>query len=304
MFDFTGGKRYKVSLYALVIIGCITWGCLLLVGCKRKPVPTSTQFGYVSFTVRWDSISKQGMPNDVLRFCFYPADNGPMIQTDTDSGTLKIALSPGKYGLLVYNYGKDNFQLRNRTHFDAMEVAFKEGENGHAKTPTLPVYGIVIPEFEVKPNQDITTTITPTFFTKNVYFKVNIPPKYHKQIVDCRGVLSGVSPFLSIPNRTIKRNATTTLSLPFGKNDLGFENQTILLDGAYNAKEENVSHQLTLNFTLKNGQHITSTIDMGLGLLSINQQNIQVHIDALVNMEAEPEINLVCKSIDACPNIQ
>jgi len=228
-----------------------------------------------------------------------------MIQTDTDTGSLKIALAPGKYGLLVYNYGKDNFQLRNRTHFGEMEVAFKEGENGYSKSASIPVYGTVIQEFEVKANQDVTTTITPTFFTKGVYFKINIPKEHQKHISDCKGILSGVSPFLSIPNRTIKRNATTTLSLPFEKNKSGFEGQTLLLDGTCNGNDKDKeSHKLTLHFTLNNGKTITSIVDMESGLLNINQEDILVNIDALVNMISEPEINLICKSIDIYPNIQ
>lgn len=302
MFDFTGGKRYKVSLYALVIIACITWGCTLFVGCRQKTTTTPTQFGYVTFSVQWDSLPKVDAPKDILRFCFYPADNGPMIQTDTDTGSLRIALAPGKYGLLVYNYGKNNFQLRNRTQFQQMGVAFKEGQDGHSKTPSIPVYGVVIPEFEVKANQDVTTAITPTFFTKQIYFRINIAREHQKHIHHCEGILSGVSPFMSIPNRTIERNTTTSLSLPFEKKESGFEGQTFLLDGAYNGSDQ-TSHKLTLHFTLHDGKTLTSTVDMESRLLDINQEDILVDIDALLNRVSEPEISLICKSIGIRPNI-
>ncbi len=304
MFDFIGGKRRNILLYALVIIVCIIGGYVLFVGSKQKTTPVSSQYGYVSFVVQWDSISKHDTSEDILRFCFYPADDGPMIQTDTDSGSLRIALASGKYGLLVYNYGKESFELRNRTHFKNAEVAFREEENGYLKATSKPIYGMVIHEFEVKPNQDVTTTITPTFFTKSVYFKINLPEDHHKHIGDCKGMLSGVSPFLSIPDRIIERNTTTSLSLPFRKNESGFEGQTLLLDGTSNRDDRGETpHELTLYFTLNNGKTMTSTLNLGSGLLDIRQQDILVNIEALMNTISEPEINLTCESIDIYPNI-
>lgn len=306
MFDFIGGKRRKVSLHALMIVVCTILGSMLFAGCKWNTAPASFQYGYVSFILQWDSISsKHDISNNTLRFCFYPADDGPMIQTNTDSSSLRIALAPGKYGLLVYNYGKDNFQLRNRTQFKHMEVAFKEEENGYSRAASIPVYGAVIHEFEVKPNQDVTTTITPTFFTKRVYFKINIPKEHHTHIRDCKGILSGVSPLMSIPDRTIKRNTTTALSFPFEKNKSGFEGQTILLDGACNEKDqEKMSHKLTLHFTLHNGKTISSTVDIGSILLDIKQQDILANINAWMNIVSEPEINLTCESIGVHPHIK
>jgi hypothetical protein len=265
--------------------------------------PASSNYGYVSFVVRLDSISsKHDTTKNLLRFCFYPAGNGPMIQTDTDSDFLRIALAPGKYGLLMYNYGKDNFQLRNRKQFELMEVAFREEEDGYSKAASIPVYGMVIHEFEVKPNQDIVTTITPTFFTKSVHFKINIPEEYHAQIRDCKGTLSGVSPLLSIPDRTVKRNTTTTLSLPFEKNKSGFEGKTLLLDGTCNENDKDkIPHKLTLHFTLNNGKTVTSTVDIGSSLLDITQQDILANIHALMNIASEHEINLICESIAIHP---
>ncbi|MDR2968960.1 MAG: DUF5119 domain-containing protein [Tannerellaceae bacterium] len=296
-------KKYrKVSLHALIVIVCIVCGSTLFAGCKQNKPHTSSHYGYVSYIVRWDSISpRHDTTKNLLRFCFYPADNGPMIQTDTDSAFLRIALAPGKYRLLMYNYGKDNFQLRNRREFENMEVAFQEDENGYSKTASVPVYGAVIHEFEVKPHQDATTTITPTFFTKKVYFKIDIPKEHHAQIRDCRGILSGVSPLLSIPNRTVKRDSTTILSLPFEKNKSGFVGEAVVLDGAHREEKEKVPHKLTLHFTLHNGQTITSTVDMGSHLLNIKRQDIQANIKAFVNSVSEAQINLICESVGIHP---
>lgn len=302
MSNNIGGKRCKVYLHALIVIVCIVCGSTLFTGCGKNTAQTSAHYGYVSYIVRLDSISpRYDTTKNLLRFCFYPADNGPMIQTDTDSAFLRMALAPGKYRLLMYNYGKDNFQLRNRRRFSDMEVAFQEDEDGYSKTASIPVYGAVIHEFDVKPNQDVTTTITPTFFTKNVYFKINISKEHHAKIRDCRGVLSGVSPLLSIPNRTVKRDTTTSLSFSFEKNESGFAGQTVVLDGAHREEKEEVSHKLTLYFTLHNGKTMTSTIDMGSHLLDIKRQDIQADISASINLAPDPEINLTYESIAVCP---
>lgn len=297
MYTFQRGKRDTKALSVCIIMGFIIWSSLLLAGCKRKAAPTPSQFGYASFTIQWDSISKKDIPEDILRFCFYPVDDGPMILTETDGSNLRIALAPGKYGLLVYNYRKNNFHLFNRTTFKEIAVGFQQEKEGVAKAATIPVYGTMIQSFEVKANEDINTTITPTSFTKNVYFEIHIPPAQNARIKACEGVLDGVSPMMSISSRAMQRDSTTSLPLFFAKDKDGFDGQTLLLDGVRADETNETTHALTLHFTLHNGKSVSSTVDLGFDLFKINHQDILVHIDAALDMKEEPVISLSCDTV-------
>lgn len=273
--------------------------CIFLSGCNKQKKTTPAQYGYISYIVKWDSILKYDAPKETLRFCFYPADNGPMIQTDTDSGSLKMALSPGKYGLLVYNYGENHLLLKNRTSFERTEATFATNGDGCSQIPSAPLYGVVIKEFEILPNQDVTTTIIPTLYTKRVYFKIDFDKDHLKHIRDCQGMLTGVTPQLHVSNRTLKRDTTTRLPILLGKTGNSYHGQILLLDGVYDGdNKEAISNELTLNFSMKDGSMITSSIDMGPAIFNIKKQDILVDIYAIIDMTSEKKVILECKSID------
>lgn len=297
MYHIFAGKRYR-DYYVPFIIICM-FSCIFFSGCNKPKKISPVQYGYVSYIIKWDSILKSDAPKETLRFCFYSADNGPMIQTDTDSGSLKIALAPGKYGLLVYNYGENHLLLKNRTNFERTEAAFVTDENGGSKLPSAPLYGVVIKEFEVLPNQNVTTLIMPTLFTKKVYFRVNFRNDQLRHIRDCQGVLTGVTPQLHICNRTVSRETTTSLPVLLGKTDSSYHGKVLLLDGAYNGQhEDTIAHELTLDFLMADGSTVTAAVNMGASIFNIKKQDIMVDINAYLDMTSGKKIALECASVD------
>lgn len=295
---FTDKYDRLIFLTPIILMG-IVWLVILLPGCIEKSShKQETQYGYITYIVNWDELIANDTPRETLRFCFYPADNGPMIQTETSSDSLRIALAPGKYGLLVYNYRKNNLRLRNRTDFRNAEATFITDEEGVTLTPQSPLYGIV-KEFEVKPNQDITQTIQPMLFTKQVTFQININPKDQKQISQCQGILAGVTPLLHMCDQTIKRDTTMKLPIIFEKTADGYQGKVLLLDGDYKGENTNeITNEIILNMELCNGNTITSSIPMGSSLFQTKKQNIFVDLHANVDQSPNPSLNLICKSVD------
>jgi len=297
---FISGKYYKLFFLVPIIIMMIVWFSVLLPGCKKKSAPSNTQYGYITYVVQWDNVLAKDAPKETLRFCFYPADNGPMIQTETNSDTLKIALAPGKYGLLAYNYGDNHIQLRNRSHFDNMEASFIPTNEGHSQTPAFPLYGIVIKEFEVKPNQDITESIAPTLFTKCVFFQIDIDKEDQELISNCQGTLAGVTPLLHVSDLTVKRETTTRLPLILEKTQDGYLGKVLLLDGYYSGDNaDKISNEIILDFSLTDGNSIRSSINMGAALFNMKKQDILVALNADLDTTQNSSIRLECKSVEA-----
>ncbi|MDL2208028.1 DUF5119 domain-containing protein [Parabacteroides sp. OttesenSCG-928-O15] len=271
--------------------------CLLFFSCKKQADNSSSrQYGTVTFTINWESIGVEYAEQNTLYYCFYPLNNGPMIQTESSTGTLKIALPPGKYGLLVYNSNNNTIKLRNRSQFDHAEAYFTIKEEDD--TLSSPLYGTIHHDLLIVADKHETITLTPTYFTKCVLFDIELDKKDIDKIKECKGVLTGVTPALHVSNRKMNRTTTTQLPVFLQKTSGGFEGQLFLWDGNSGDTNQPVSHELILTFTLFNGQKISSTLGVGQALFDIKKQDIRMKVNASIDSgNSAAQIRLRCDSI-------
>lgn len=269
----------KITILHFTIACGVFFCALLFSGCKKK-VPKSSTYGYITFTLNKDSLLLNDTTAETLRFCFYPSDKGPMIQTESDSGVLKMALPPGTYGLLVYNSNQNNIQFRKRSSLEEAEAYFAMDEiNENKVRPLSALYGVVVTDLVILPNQDVTMNLTPTYFTKRVSFLIDMDKSLASSIKNCSGNLNGVTPALHINDRVVNRDTTTELPVFMEEVEDGFQGQVFLLNGSLNSEPvEEISHLLTFNFTLNDGRQVTSSLDFRSVLFDIKEQDIFVNI--------------------------
>ncbi|MDH6313857.1 hypothetical protein M2137_002648 [Parabacteroides sp. PFB2-10] len=283
------------NAYRWYVIACCLLVCLLFFSCKKQADNSSSsrQYGTVTFTINWESIGVEYAEQNTLCYCFYPLNNGPMIQTESSTGTLKIALPPGKYGLLVYNSNNNTIKLRNRSQFDHAEAYFNIKEEDDASSS--PLYGTIHHDLLVVADKHETITLTPTYFTKCVLFDIKLDEKDMGKIKGCKGVLTGVTPALHVSNRKMNRTSTTQLPIFLQKTSDGFEGKLFLWDGD---TSQQVSHELILTFTLFDGQKMSSTLGIGPALFDIKKQDIRMKVNASVDSQSSAaQIQLRCDSI-------
>ena len=88
----------KISIAVLFIIGMV-----LECSCERSEEPEKRGTGYITCTLRWDSVVAGSPVPEKLRYCIYPSEGGPMIQTDGNANGITLFLPPDKYNVLVFN---------------------------------------------------------------------------------------------------------------------------------------------------------------------------------------------------------
>lgn len=102
----------KISIAVLFIIGMV-----LECSCERSEEPEKRGTGYITCTLRWDSVVAVSPVPEKLRYCIYPSEGGPMIQTDGNANGITLFLPPDKYNVLVFNYDAKNIGFRNMSKF-------------------------------------------------------------------------------------------------------------------------------------------------------------------------------------------
>ena len=103
----------KISIAVLFIIGLV-----LECSCERSEEPEKRGTGYITCTLRWDSVVAGSPVPEKLRYCIYPSEGGPMIQTDGNANGITLFLPPDKYNVLVFNYDAKNIGFRNMSKFE------------------------------------------------------------------------------------------------------------------------------------------------------------------------------------------
>ena len=63
----------KISIAVLFIIGMV-----LECSCERSEEPEKRGTGYITCTLRWDSVVAVSPVPEKLRYCIYPSEGGPM----------------------------------------------------------------------------------------------------------------------------------------------------------------------------------------------------------------------------------
>ena len=76
----------KISIAVLFIIGMV-----LECSCERSEEPEKRGTGYITCTLRWDSVVAGSPVPEKLRYCIYPSEGGPMIQTDGNANGITLS---------------------------------------------------------------------------------------------------------------------------------------------------------------------------------------------------------------------
>lgn len=152
----------KTSILLKISIAALLFTLLVLrCGNDRSPEPESTP-GYISYTLRWDSvIPGQAIP-EKIRYCIYPSEGGPMIQTDGDRQGIKLCLPPDNYKVLIFNYDVKNIDFRHMGRFEEAEAYLKTTDT-HALDPNgmIPLYRAVVQSLRITSGMDSTQVLTP-----------------------------------------------------------------------------------------------------------------------------------------------
>ncbi|MDH6535747.1 DUF5119 domain-containing protein [Parabacteroides sp. 52] len=290
-------KSDRKTTFTITVFICVLWSCTILFGCKKAKQTPTKGYGIVSFTIEWDSLLMPDIKAENLRFCFYPSGSEAMIQTESDSGKLRMALPSDVYRLLVYNCGDRHIQLR-RNDFNRVEafLPFYKSEEA-VVSPVAPLYGAVLNSLVVDPNQDISMTLTPVLFTKCVRLKVYV--KEAKLFSDCSLLLSGIPPLMYLSDRKLSMENSLALPIPLEKTDFGFEGVTYILDGEPDGKPGSASaNQFLFQFFLADGREIASSLYIETALWDKEKQDLLFEVEASLAQTPEGGISLTCKETE------
>lgn len=278
----------KTSIASLLILALV-----LECSCERSEAPERISSGFITYTLRWDS-AIPGFPiPEKIRYCIYPSEGGPMIQTDGDASGIKLALPPGTYKMLVFNYDAHNIDFRNMSSFDKAEAYIAQTKATEAGSPAItPLYGFIIDSLEVTPDEDNSETLKPTPLVRHVTFSVKVDKP--EEIQACEGSLSGVSTSLNLSTRKVMTQTATKVKFDMETSDKGANGDLIILGTAASPEEEQkpATHQVTIDFTLSDGSTVSSTADLENKLDEIETPHINVTINATVEKSPNFKIRL------------
>ena len=155
----------KISIAVLFIIGMV-----LECSCERSEEPEKRGTGYITCTLRWDSVVAVSPVPEKLRYCIYPSEGGPMIQTDGDAKGITLFLPPDKYNVLIFNYDAKNIDFRNMSRFEEAEAYLSSIGNEKARQEeAIPLYvaSIRLEEIKADIKSHKVLTLSPVFLSKD-----------------------------------------------------------------------------------------------------------------------------------------
>lgn len=267
------------------IVVCVLMIVISFIKCNDKDTPGQSSYGFIWYAMKWDD-TLEGYQNPAkTRFCFYPMEQGAMIQIESDQEGLKFTLPPDKYRLLVFNSDADNIQFRNMDKFETAEAYIMTTKAAnYAATGEIPLYGVVINELTVVPDEGANNKqeFTPVPLVRQVSIDVKVDGMEH--IKSCKGELSGIPAALNLSKQEIVTDNLTTVNFDTAPSAEGVKANIIVL-GTSPEKGETPpattpTNEVKLDFTLEDGSNVSSTLDLGesIGQTEGNKVNIDVSV--------------------------
>lgn len=105
---------YKTSLFSQVWLAAFfILSSMSTCSCEKTSDEVAEQ-GFMTYTFDWEkALPDYPLPGS-LRYCFYPSDNGAMIQMDSnDTEKLRFTLPPDQYQVLIFNCDTNAIPVRN-----------------------------------------------------------------------------------------------------------------------------------------------------------------------------------------------
>lgn len=277
------GLLLKILVLVLGVILCSMIKC----SCGEEDAPKA-RYGFVTFTMQWNYLLPgHEMPRN-LRYCFYPSGQGAMIQTEGDCNSLKFALPPGTYRVLIFNCDAENIRFESMQTFEAAEAALMASTE-QTENALTPLYAVV-DTLTIIPGQNLDYQTEPKPLVQQVFF--NIKVENGESIRRCSASLSGVMPALKLSNRNRKDTSFVTLPFSMEKTGNGFKQDILLLDVLNDTTVESPqSNMLKLDFLLINNRIVTSTVDLGDMLSTYDKQHIVVEVSASIDKSSSPSVS-------------
>lgn len=165
----------KISIAFLFIIGMV-----LECSCERSDESRKGGTGYITCTLRWDSLIPGFSAPEKLRYCIYPSEGGPMIQTDGSANGITLFLPPDKYNVLIFNYDAENIDFRNMSKFEEAEAYISLTKDEETcQEEAIPLYVASIRSMEVKADMEKhkELTLSPSFLSKDSSLNLSMNKK-------------------------------------------------------------------------------------------------------------------------------
>lgn len=272
------------------ILVCTIMIIICFIKCSTKDASEDTSYGQIKYILNWDQTLSGYKAPEKIRYCFYPADNGAMMQIEGDAEGLHFTLPPDNYRLLVFNCDADNIQFRNMSSFETAEAYIPETKaSGSVAAPQVPLYGFVVDNLEVNANNG---KINEQVFTPMPLIRqitLNIKVDGMKYIKDCKGELSGVPAAYNLSKQTTVPDKYTTVHFETAPSAEGIKTNVLILGTPTETgttPPELPSNEVKLDFTLNDGSTASSTVDLEDSIGETEGNKINVDISVQVEKKA------------------
>lgn len=257
-----------------------------MIKCSSEKSSEDTLQGDIYYSFNWENTLK-GYPEPAyLRYCFYPSNNGPMIQMDVEANNLKFTLPPDKYKVLIFNCDASNITFRDLNDFDkAMAcIPTSKAADGTTTPGFVPLYAIVENELTVEPGMNNPIEFKPIPLVRKV--SLNIKIEGMENVVGCKGSLSGIASAISLSKHEIIPNAITDMPFEATTSEKGVNACLLVLgkplDKGTVPPLDCPKNEMKLDFTMTDGSTTSTSVDLGSSINDSEGSSVDVDIEASV----------------------
>lgn len=264
----------------------LTVFCIIftLIKCSTTNPPIEQKQGDVQYSFKWDKLLEGYAAPGQLRYCFYPTDGGSVIQMDDDADGLNFTLPPARYKLLVFNCDAAGIAFKNTNKFETAEANIQPTKAVDGiQSGAIPLYGIAVEELIIKEGDNDPIEFTPTPLVRSLSIKVKINGM--ENITACKGSISGMSTSINLSKQEIVEGTKTDLPFETTPSEEGVKANVLIMGKPVEKGEEQPdapTHEVTLDFTLSDGNNASSTIDLGTTLEETEGHTVEIEIEATV----------------------
>lgn len=272
------------------ILACLLMIIICFIKCSSKDVSEEASYGFIKYILKWDQTLSDHKAPERIRYCFYPADKGAMMQIESDSTGLQFTLPPDKYRLLVFNCDADNISFRNMESFETAEAYIPATKAiGCTTSAETAFYGSVIDNLVVEANNgqvnEEVFTLAPLI--REVTLNIKVDGMEH--VKSCNGALTGVPVAFNLSKQTIVPDKVTTVNFESTPSAKGIKTKVLIL-GTPSQSGSNPpalpSNEVKLDFTLTDGSTASSTIDLENSIAETEGPKVNVDITVTVAKNA------------------
>lgn len=275
-------KNYSLVLLALSLCGCSKHG--------SEPQTETTD---TKIVFDWSQKSEEDAISAGMTLLIYPNDGGAMIQQKAAADEETIALPAGDYRVIAISDDCPTTELRNQDRYETAEIyvstATTRADDVLSKI-SLPHYAAVKgSSISVKAGGvDNTFKLLLQSIVKKVKFEVIT--ELDKEIQDCSGVLTGISPAVNLSTLEPLRDNPGQVMIDFNLSPKEVTGETVVfgvnpdIEGA-----EKISNKLLLNFRFTDGSEVVVPIDVSEAM----NETVEDKITVSIKIQTSNELTLI-----------